>query len=115
MNEKRNEELANDIRDFLLKNSLSVDTRIYFNGKCYDWCDGDYYYKEPKIMENIKATDYFEYAKNKSVSMSFEGALYDIMNYGEYPDTREEFDAIFDKHNCYYELGHAWNLSVSFD
>jgi hypothetical protein len=112
-----NEALANDLKDFIMNNNLACDVRIYFNNKCYDWCDGKVYFKEPNILEDIVASNYFEYADDETVSMSFEGTLYEILNYAETKRDRElasEFYNVFTKHGCYYELGHSWNLAVCY-
>lgn len=113
--ENRNEMLAEDIKAFIMANGLNIDVRIYFNNKCYDWIEGDVYLKEPNLLTDIKPSQYFEYANDDTVAMSFEGDLYDIINYHEMPKVLERFDEIFDRHNCYYELGHAWNLSVYYE
>lgn len=106
---ERNEKLANDLKEFIMKNRLNIDVRIYFNNKCYDWI---VYLKEPNIIEDIKGSSFFEYANDETVSMSFEGDLYDIINYGELPSILEGFESVFEKHGFYYELGNAWNLSA---
>jgi hypothetical protein len=113
--ENRNLLLANEIRDFVINNNLACDVRIYFNNTCYDWYDGKQYFDEPILINDIKASDYFEYANNDTVSMTFEGALYDILNNGASYRLQSEFEDIFERNNCYYELGNAWNLSVYFD
>lgn len=110
-NQKRNEKLANDIKKFIMSNKLNQDVRIYFNNKCYDFCDGG----EPKVIEDIKATSYFEYGNDETVSMSFEGRLNHILNYGESRSIESKFNKIFEKHKCYFEFGYAWSLSVYFD
>lgn len=111
---ERNESLANDLKDFIMKNSLACDIRIYFNNKCYDWCDGKVYFKEPNLLEDVTGSNFFEYANDNTVSMTFEGDLYDIVNYGEAPKLYDKFYDVFKKHNCYYELGNAWNLAVEY-
>lgn len=108
---ERNSALAENIKDFMLKNKLAEDTRIYFNGIAYDGIEVDTY----RTMQDIKGSDYFEYADNESVSMSFEGKLYHMINYGESQRLLEKFNDIFKKHNCYYELGYAWSLRAVFD
>ena len=77
MNKKRNEMLVNKIRDFLVKEELTGDVRIYFNNMCYSWdSDGDTY----EILKDIKSSDYFEGANDELVSMTFEGDFYDMIN-----------------------------------
>lgn len=110
----RNEILVRDIRNFMEKNKLIADTRIYFNSVAYAY---DYKVSREKytLIENVQPSRYFEYADDSSVNMTFEGVFYNIMNYGENGSLQEEFDSIFERHNCYYELGNAWNLIVRHD
>lgn len=100
---EKNKALANDIRDFLKKHNIIQDTRIYFNNICYD--NGD------NVIEDINPLDFFQYANPVTVSMSFEGGLYDVLNYGS-PKIEEAFLNVFKKHGMYYELGNAWNLAA---
>lgn len=111
----RNEALANDLKQFLLDNSLAIDTRIFFNNKCFDWYKGIAYNKEPFILEDTKASDYVEYANNQTVTMVFEGKLYQLLNYSSDRELERKFHEIFSKHNCYFEFGYAWSLRVYFD
>jgi outer membrane protein assembly factor BamB len=108
---EKNELLANDLKKFLLKHDM-IDTRIYFNGKCFDFNSSG----EVTTLEDIKGSTYFEYANDETVSMSFEGRLNHVIN-GYISDKKvmNGFDKIFEKHNCYYELGYAWSLSVYYN
>lgn len=116
--EKRNENLANDIYNLLRKWDMWIDTTIYYNGKSMSTSHRDEegkehfrYNGEPFIYED-DPRKHFEYvAKDHILSMSFEGDLYEILNYEEYPFILKEFDAIFKKYGVYYELGNAWNLT----
>lgn len=112
--------LAKDIINFLLKHEIFDDTFIYVNGKRYGTYDGEGHYNYGTASwDNVYVEDdkdpknYFEYA-GKILSMSFEGPLYDILNYGfEFGSKwEEEFLEIFKKHGYYYELGNAWNLTA---
>lgn len=109
--------LAKDIIDFLLKHEIFDDTFIYVNGKRYGTCDGEGHYNygtnswdKVYVEDNKDPKDYFEWA-GKILSMSFEGPLYDILNYGwEFGGKlEEEFNKIFEKHGYYFELGNSWN------
>lgn len=113
--EKKNEALANDIKDFLIENQLTQDVRIYFNNKCYDWNGDSYEDNKFKVIEGIQGSTFFEYANDETVSMSFEGVLYEVLNYAftsKHLRQLEEFEQVFEKHGVYFELGHSWNLSV---
>lgn len=116
----RNESLAIDIYDFCKKHNLWGDCCIYFDGKALaswpDWhgelgkkIDVDLYQ-----YENRNPVEYFEYANKDTVSMSFEGPLYSVLNgyvRGGYK-LEEQFQKLFEKYGYYFEYGHAWNLSA---
>ena len=116
----KTEKLARDIIDWLLKKEIFDDTFIYVNGKRYGTYDGEKNYNygtnswdDVYVEENKNAKDYFEYA-GPYLSMSFEGPLYDLLNYGfEWNShAEEELNEIFKKHGFYYELGNSWNLTA---
>ena len=109
LTEKDIEKLATEIKDYLIKYDMWDYTRIYFNEKCYDS-------EKKEIIENIYPEEYFEYvASDHILSMSFEGTLYEILNYYiDLPKTLEEFNNIFKKYGVYYELGNAWNLTCYY-
>lgn len=116
MTEAEIEKMATEIKDFLIEHEMWQDVRIYFNKKAFatDNGKGDYTYSKSEkvfILNDIDPKSFFEYADG-ILSMSFEGPLYNFLNY--YPDssTTEDFNAIFNRHDCYYELGDPWNLSV---
>lgn len=121
-NEFRNKQgkLAKDIIDWLLKKEIFDDTFIYVNGKRYGTCDGEGHYNygtnswdDVYVEDNMDPKRYFEYAGD-ILSMSFEGPLYDILNYSDEWGSKweEEFSEIFHKHGYYYEIGNAWNLTA---
>jgi hypothetical protein len=82
---------------------LSIDTYIFFDGKQYT-AKGEY-------VKDRKASDVTEYADDKGLTMTFEGVMYEVIN-GEFPKLLESFDALFEKHGVYYQLGNSWNLTV---
>lgn len=110
------EELANEIITFLNSHCLADSVSIYFNNKVMrskgKW-DADYNYIPNWITEeDVGPHEYFEYAAYDHIlSMSFEGGLYDLLNYRG-GITAEKFLAIFEKYGLYYELGNSWNLSA---
>lgn len=111
---------AKEIYDWCKKKHLWSDIIIYFNGKAWksdeDWSG----VKGKKIGEDLyefedrNPCDYFEYGNPNTLSMSFEGPLYDVLNGYCYGWTRleDEFLKLFEKHGYYYELGYAWSLSA---
>ena len=115
---KQREELATDIFNWLNDREMWVDTHIYFNGKCWGTSNQnstEFCYNERRYFEyKAEPKDYFEYVREPNIlSMSFEGALYDVLNgyvYG-WVKLEEEFSKILEKYGLFYELGNAWNLS----
>lgn len=98
------EEMANEIVEFLKKNNMISSTSIYYNNKRIR--DG--------VLEEgeFDPHDYFEYAAYDHIlSMSFEGELYDLINY-DGGKKLNEFEKLLKKYGVYYELGNAWNLST---
>lgn len=115
------EQMAVEIREFLLDNGLWVDVDIYFNGRrfsTHDKAAGKYYYNDREhlvVEENEDPKRYFEYvAEDHILSMSFEGMLCEVLYYGEFPAVKREFDKIFEKYGVYYEFGHHWNFTCYY-
>lgn len=114
------ETLAKEIYLWCKANDLWGDNTIYFDGRA--WSDLKTWSGETgrKIdedlyeYENKNPKTYFEYANPDTLSMSFEGALYYVLNANVRGWIKKEaaFQELFEKHGVYYELGHAWNLSV---
>lgn len=107
------EQMANEIITFLETNALASDVSIYFNDKVmrgrHKWDKDDNYIVYWVTEEGVDPHKYFEYAAYDHIlSMSFEGGLYELLNYSY----SEEFDAIFEKYGLYYEFGNAWNLTA---
>lgn len=115
------EELAVEIRTFLLNHDMWIDTAIYFNGKCfsaYDRETGKFYYNDPEhlvVRENEDPRDYFKYVANDHIlSMSFEGSVCHMLYYGTDMATKRQFDKIFEKRGIYYEFGDHWNFTCYY-
>lgn len=116
-NSKKLESLAMEIYHWMVKHELWVDTCIYYDGKRLSTKGTDengktiYRYNGEAFLDEADPRDYFEYvAEEHILSMSFEGPLYDILNYG-FGELEEEFQAIFHRHGVYFELGNSWNLT----
>ena len=116
----RNESLAIDIYNWCKKHNLWSDITIYFYGialsSSYEWAgicgkkiDEDLYQHE-----NKNPLDCFEYANPNTLSMSFEGPLYHVLNgYVQgWTKLEAQFQKLFEKYGYYFEYGHAWNLSA---
>lgn len=114
------EALAKDIYNWCKANDLWGDNTIYFDGKAWsnspDWAgvNGKKIAEDLYEYEDKNPLHYFEYANPDTLSMSFEGNLYCVLNgymgYGQ--NLEEEFLDLFYQYDCYYEMGNAWNLSV---
>lgn len=120
ISDKKCEELAAEIFEWLVKNELWVDVCIYFNGKRWGTHNietGEFYYNQHKYYEmKAEPKTYFEYVREPEniLSMSFEGPMYEVLNGYVHGWTKleDEFRKIFEKYGLYYELGHAWNLTA---
>lgn len=119
--------LVDQIIDFLLKKDLFEDVIIYAGGKRYlsaDYSSAantesvEYITRNGRdtelYIEDAVASEYMEFANDETLSMSFEGPLYDALNYG---DTKVEdaLNHIFERHGLYFEYGDAWNLTCYFE
>lgn len=108
-------QLTQEIITFLDTNEMQDAVCIYFNNtrmrsKC-NWRETPLTFKWEQD-DNIDPHDCFEYAAyNHIISMSFEGSLYELLNYGGRKIV-EDFNSLFNKYNLYYELGNAWNLTA---
>jgi hypothetical protein len=112
--------LAKDIYEWCKSKDLWDDNTIYFDGKA--WSHSERWHGEhgKKLADDLyeyedrNPRDYFEFANPKTLSMSFEGALNHVLNAYTpgWVKLEEQFRALFDKYDCYYEMGHSWNLSV---
>lgn len=114
------ENLAKEIREFLLEHGLWQDVDIYFNGKkytSYDPENGEYYYNDREHLIEVadQPERHFEYVNPEHIlSMSFEGPVCEMLYYGILPSVRREFDKIFERYGLYYEFGHHWNFSCYY-
>lgn len=114
------ENLAKAIFDWCKKHECWEENIIYFNGKA--WSDSRSWggTMGVAIGENLyeyadkNPLEYFEYANPKTLSMSFEGFLYDVLNgYDEWTfRLQDSFYELLKEHGYYYELGNSWNLSL---
>lgn len=112
--------LAMDIYRWCTKKDFWDDNIIYFNGKAWssssEWSGvngkriGDRLYE----YENKNPKDYFTYANPDTLSMSFEGNLYHVLNgyVSGWTKLEQQFSKLFEKYGYFYEMGHAWNLSA---
>lgn len=119
LTESQIEDLADSIYRLFKKNGMWMDSRIYFNGGCIDNKDenGKYYYDGSVFYhQDMDPRRYFEFVNPDHIlSMSFEGPIYHMFNYGQYRPVKKKFDELLKRFGVYYELGHAWNLSCYYN
>lgn len=104
-----NEDLKNlkkDIQEWLVAKEFVHDVRLFLDGKRYEWQQGEQQWD----WVPDRATKYDTYLDDESLSMTFEGSLYTVVNDPSMRTIKKEFDALFSEHGYYYEQGHAWSL-----
>ena len=105
------EQLVDEITTFLDKHHMEDGVCIYFNNKriiSEGFFDGENLTYKWFEEEDMDPHDYFDYAAyNHIISMSFEGSLFDLLNYRG-GKLEEQFRAIFERYGLYYEFGYAW-------
>lgn len=116
LSKEKIEQLAMEIISFLKKYGLQDSVCIYFNNKRWriksEYLGNGEFHDEEVIEDNMNPLDYFKYANDHHIlSMSFEGGLYEVLNY-TYGKRENQFLSIFEKYDLYYEFGNAWNLSA---
>ena len=116
----KNEALAKDLYKWCVKNGLWFDCCVYFNGKAWaTWSEwhgengkkiGDGLYE----YGNKDPLKYCEYANPSTITMTFEGPLYRMLN-GDvrgWVKLEDQFSKLFNKYGLYYEMDYAWSLSA---
>lgn len=116
LNTQQIENLAIEIRNFLIEQKLWIDCNIYFNGKCFTTYDGKVFAnndcKNLIVLEDRNPKDYFSYvAEDHILSMSFEGPFYSALNYRGRGHIIKDFNELLSKYGVYYEQGESWNLT----
>ena len=110
------EKCAREIIDYLLEKELMDDTFIYVNGKRYSTCDGEINYNyganswdKVYVEDNKIGKDYCEYAGD-ILSISSEGFLYEVLNYGFEWNTKipDELNAILEKYGYFLDQAVSW-------
>lgn len=121
MTASQNEELAVKIIEYLQKNELFYDTSLYLNNKKYH---SDKYstnalgydkvektqYGAYYVTNDIDVTQIVKYCNPDTITMIFEGPLYDAINYGN-GQVEEDLNNIAAEYDLYLERGFAWSLA----
>lgn len=111
------EDLADKIYELFKKNGIWADTDIWFNGMMLSNKDhnGTYHYDGSAFLHQDKnPSDCFGCATDHVLSMTFEGSVYHMFNYGSFPDVMKKFTELLERHGLYYEMGDAWNLTCYY-
>lgn len=116
----RNEKLAIDIYNWCKKHHLWGDNCIYFNGIALaSWAEwkgefGEEIAEGLYKYENKDPKECIEYNNPDTITMSFEGELYNVLNaYTKgWVKLEDEFGKLFEKYGLYYEMGYAWSLAA---
>ena len=116
LGEEKTERLAQEIYKLLREYDAWIDTCIYYNGKRMSSCKRtenghEFRYNGEPFYDEADPRDFFEYV-GPILSMSFEGPLYEAINYGTNSSLETRLQGLFERFGVYYELGNAWNLSV---
>lgn len=122
---------AKEIIKWLIKRDLWRDVIIYVDNGRYTFKNTSPYKDEiealladekivPEVIweDGYDPKEYFKYVCQPNfISMSFEGILYEALNYcllDSYCNkVDKELSDIFGKYGYYYELGNSWNLSTA--
>jgi hypothetical protein len=87
------------------------DYRIFYSNKAIDVDTS----KGKNILKDIKSTDYSEYGRDDTVTVTFDGSIYTLMNYDPKFNLVNALTELLEKYNCWWECGHAWNFNVYED
>lgn len=115
----RNLGLMEDIIRYCSKHDFWYGIRIYVNGHRYS-SDADEGTDIVRILDGTKyydqgvfdVEDFIEFCNPGTLTMSFEGPLYDAYNgYDHTIDAESAFTEIGKKYGLYPEQGDPWNLA----
>lgn len=112
--------LAFKLMDYLYTHELWCDCAIYVDNDRYRSTSYPNRIQNPHLTpkgtpyvleEDLCPLDYVEYANVETLTMTFEGPLYDMLNGGGM-DTYNDLDEMFRRAGYYMEFGYAWSLSL---
>lgn len=122
MTKRKKKELAEQLIDLLSKYDCFIDVAIYDGNDCMVPAPVNAHAGEPEIMATrgmntpyrlIKNRPYRdEYGNPDTLTVTFEGPLYDFMNGSDPLDVRSKMDALFESYELYCEQGYAWSFAL---
>ena len=115
LSNKKKQMLLEETVDYLYENKLFDDVNIYIGGRKYSDCG-----KQDELKKTTNGSKYYdrgecdvtsivEYSNPKTLTMTFEGILYDMIDMNGIP---EGLEAVFEKYGLYAEQGYAWSLAL---
>lgn len=115
------EKLAVRIMDFLFDNCLWIDCAIYVGNKRYrststperiPFDEGKRTNNETPYLvdEDIDVLNYVRYANPDTLTLTFEGPLYEKLQ--EYGMVYKHLEQMFDNASYYMDFGYSWSLSL---
>lgn len=107
MKKENLENLGREIGILLKKYDCQKDVSIYFNNKKMTFKESDWL-----LLDGFNPKDYTEYANEETITMTFEGYFYEVVNVGELPNLLNKFIKLINEFGYYYEMGSAWNLAL---
>ena len=119
LTKKELESLAVDLICFLQKHDLFYMVNIYVNNKLLKDNKttnaqhattpfGSYY-----IVNDINPKENLEYYNPETITVTFEGPLYDIINYNN-SSLYQQLCDLFERKGLYIEQGYAWSFSLYY-
>ena len=103
--QKHLEELTLKLIMYLQKHRMFHNINIYVNNQCFS---SDFH-----VGDTEKNTQIVEYNNPDTLTMTFEGPLYDELNYNR-SNTRRDLEQIFAQYGFYFEQGYAWSLAAYY-
>lgn len=102
-------EIAKKIERIFASIGTITDTRIYYGSKCWDYDSSG----NMRVIQDIKASEYIEYANDDTITCSFEGDVHSHLNHfvgnGELGD---KLTKMLQEYGYWYELGNGWNFAL---
>lgn len=114
------ENLALELIEYFAKNELWQDMGIYVNNKRLASDNIKNSYKEAKtkggvvyyIEEDVDVTKQIEYNNPETLTLYFEGPLYDMINHIDYDYTSKLDEMFLKPYGLYFEQGYAWSMAA---